>query len=174
MQSLSIFGLRSTHALTGIWKSQVESPYSDPSRGHEFYPSPKLSAVTKANTLNYGENNSLPPVSNKSMFWSNQAATVTESAAPVAEKRQANGYRLFGIELVDHSTVEETSPAILSGAVTEDQVVISRDSESDQQSEPSRPNRSDIPSVSCEPEKSCLRSPHESHGRQIRSCTKVF
>ncbi|KAI5658161.1 hypothetical protein M9H77_26954 [Catharanthus roseus] len=157
----------------GIWKSQVESPYSDPSRGHEFYPSPKLSAVTKANTLNYGENNSLPPVSNKSMFWSNQAATVTESAAPVAEKRQANGYRLFGIELVDHSTVEETSPAILSGAVTEDQVVISRDSESDQQSEPSRPNRSDIPSVSCEPEKSCLRSPHESHGRQIRSCTKV-
>lgn len=160
--------------MIGMWKSQVESPYSDPSRAHEFYPSPKLSAVTKASTMSYSENNSLAPVSSKSMFWPNQAETVTEAAAPVTEKRQANGYRLFGIELLDHSTVEETSPAILSGVVPEDQAVLSRDSESEQQSEPSHPNRSDVPSVSCEPEKSCLRSPHESQSRQIRSCTKVF
>lgn len=157
----------------GMWKSQMESPYSDPSRTHEFYPSPKLSAVTKASTLSYSENNSLAPVSSKSMFWPNQSETVTEATAPVTEKRQANGYRLFGIELLDRSTVEETSPAIPSGVVTEDQAVLSRDSESEQQSEPSHPNRSDVPSVSCEPEKSCLRSPHESQSRQIRSCTKV-
>nr|URM60557.1 auxin response factor [Gymnema sylvestre] len=157
----------------GMWKSQVESPYSDPSRTHEFYPSPKLSAVTKASSLSYSENNSLAPVSSKSMFWPNQSETATEAAAPVTEKRQANGYRLFGIELLDHSTVEETSAAIPSGVVTEDQAVLSRDSESEQQSEPSHPNRSDVPSVSCEPEKSCLRSPHESQSRQIRSCTKV-
>lgn len=158
-----------------MWKSQVESPYSDPSRAHEFYLSPKLSGVTKASTISsYSENNSLAPVSSKSMFWPNQAETVTEAAAPVTEKRQAYGYRLFGIELLDHSTVEETSLAIPSGVVTEDQAVLSRDSGSEQLSEPSHPNQSDVPSLSCEPEKSCLRSPHESQSRQIRSCTKVF
>ncbi|CAI9101503.1 OLC1v1038843C1 [Oldenlandia corymbosa var. corymbosa] len=146
----------------GVWKSTVEPSYNDPSRANDFYPSPKLSAVTKAS-----ENNS------KSMFWSNQVETVTESVAPVTEKRQPNGYRLFGIELLDHSTVEETSAIVNSGTGVEDQPILSRDSDSDRLSERSHPNRSDVPSVSCDPEKSCLRSPHESQSRQIRSCTKV-
>ncbi|XP_027159038.1 auxin response factor 1 [Coffea eugenioides] len=149
----------------GVWKSSVEPLYCDTSRSHDFYPSPKLSAATKASNLGYSDI--------KSMFWSNQVETATESVAPVTEKRQVNGYRLFGIELLERATVEDTSAVVASGAVEGDQPHLSRDSGSDQLSEPSHPNRSDVPSVSCDPEKSCLRSPHESQSRQIRSCTKV-
>ncbi|KAL0422203.1 UNVERIFIED_CONTAM: Auxin response factor 1 [Sesamum latifolium] len=82
---------------------------------------------------------------------------------------KANGCRLFGIELLDHSTVEDTSPVVHSGAAIEDSH-IPLDAESEH-SEPSNQNPSDVPSVSCGPE-SCL-IPHEPHSRQIRSCTKV-
>ncbi|KAL3515768.1 hypothetical protein ACH5RR_022670 [Cinchona calisaya] len=157
----------------GVWKSPIELTYCDPSRAHDFYPSPKLSAASKVSNLSYNENDSVPPVSSKSIFWSNQVETATDNVAPVTEKRQANGYRLFGIELLEHSTVEDTSAVVVSGAVVEDQQLLSRNSDSDQLSEPSHPNRSDVPSVSCDPEKSSLRSPHESQSRQIRSCTKV-
>ncbi|KAI8525730.1 hypothetical protein RHMOL_Rhmol13G0252800 [Rhododendron molle] len=94
----------------------------------------------------------------------------------VNEKRQGttNGYRLFGIELLDNSAAEQTIPVITaSGAVAEQRPVPSLDAESDGHSEPSNINRSDFPSVSCEPEKSsCLILPQESQSRQIRSCTK--
>lgn len=165
-------------SLTGMWKSPVDRPtafsYCDPARGRDLYPSPKLSSCTKGSTLSYNENSSLPPT-----FWSNQVETITESFAPVlnretGEKRQGSGYRLFGIELLDHSTVEEPSPMVLNGEAMEDQPVASLDAESDQHSEPSNINRSGVPSVSCEPEKSCLRSPLDSQSRQIRSCTKVL
>ncbi|KAA8545414.1 hypothetical protein F0562_020198 [Nyssa sinensis] len=170
----------------GMWKTPVESPsafsYCDPQRGRDHYPSPKFSSATKASSLSYSENSSLAPVSSKSIYWSNQVETVTESFAPVAnkesgEKRQStgNGYRLFGIELLDNSTMEETLPVItVSGAGGEDQPIPSLDFESDRHSEPSNINRSDIPLVNCEPDKACLRSPQESQCRQIRSCTKVL
>ncbi|KAI8020981.1 Auxin response factor 1 [Camellia lanceoleosa] len=169
----------------GMWKTSVECPPSFPyceiQRGRDHYPSPKFSSGPKASSLSYSENSSLAPVSSKSMYWSNQVETMTQSFLPVVnkestEKRPAttNGYRLFGIELLSNSTMEETSPMItVAGAVGEDKPGPSLDGESDGHSEPSNINRSDIPSVSCEPEKSCLRSPQESHSRQIRSCTKV-
>ncbi|KAK4378731.1 hypothetical protein RND71_000593 [Anisodus tanguticus] len=153
----------------GMWKSPVDSPssfsYCDPSRGRDLYPSPKLSSAAKG--LDYGENGSMP-LSTKSMFWSSQSETCTESVAPASEKRLANGYRLFGIELLDRPTIDETSAAMPS-AVMEDQPAPSLDVDSDRNSDPSNP----IPSVSCEPEKSSVRSPHESQSKQIRSCTKV-
>ncbi|KAM7474523.1 hypothetical protein LguiB_021766 [Lonicera macranthoides] len=161
----------------GMWKSPVDRPtafsYCDPARGRDLYPSPKLSSCTKGSTLSYNENSSFPPT-----FWSNQVEPITESFAPVlnretGEKRQVGGYRLFGIELLNHSTVEEPSPMVLNGEAMEDQPVASLDAESDRHSEPSNINRSGVPSVSCEPEKSCLRSPLDSQSRQIRSCTKV-
>lgn len=169
-------------AALGMWKSPIDRTstfqYCDPSRGLDLYPSPNFSSATKGSSLSYSENGSMPPVSTRQMHWSNQVETVTESFAPPAkkengEKRPSNGYRLFGIELLDRSTVEETSPVVLFGAVGDDQPVPSVDAESDLRCEASNINRSDIPSVSCEPEKSCLRSPQESHNRQIRSCTKV-
>jgi len=132
------------------------------------YLSVKLSSDSKANNnLGYGENDSLPSVSAKSVYWSNQSKT--DSTAPVAEKRQANGYRLFGIELLDHSTVEDTSPVAAPLAVVESHPNPPFDTESDQHSDPSDPTQSDI-----DPERSSLRSTHESQSKQIRSCTKVL
>ncbi|XP_031127062.1 auxin response factor 1-like [Ipomoea triloba] len=155
----------------GMWKPTVDSPSSfshiDPSHAMDPYLSVKLSSDSKANNnLGYGENDSLPSVSAKSMYWSNQSKT--DSTAPVAEKRQANGYRLFGIELLDHSTVEDTSPVAAPPAVVESHPNPPFDTESDQHSDPSDPTQSDI-----DPERSSLRSTHESQSKQIRSCTKV-
>ncbi|MCD7464591.1 hypothetical protein HAX54_053051, partial [Datura stramonium] len=154
----------------GMWKSPVDSPssfsYCDPSRGRDLYPSPKLSSAAKG--LGYGENGSMP-LSTRTMYWSSQSETCTESVAPPSEKRSANGYRLFGIELLDRPTIGETSSLALPNAVMEDQPAPSVDVDSDRNSEPSNP----IPSVSCEPEKSSLRSTYESQSKQIRSCTKV-
>ncbi|KAM7478705.1 hypothetical protein LguiA_026918 [Lonicera macranthoides] len=139
----------------GMWKSHVDNrtstfSFGEPLHGRDLYSSPKFSSgTTKGSTHSYNENNSLLPVSSKPMYLSNQGETVTESFVPavnkeIGEKRQSNGYRLFGIELIDRSTVEETLPIVV-----EDQPVI------------------------CEIEKSCPVSTQESQSRQIRSCTKV-
>ncbi|KAL3843635.1 hypothetical protein ACJIZ3_001038 [Penstemon smallii] len=158
----------------GMWKSPADSPsafpYHDPSRGRDIYQSPKPSSGTRVSTMS---NENLLPVSNNSIYQYNQIETAAESFTPVSEKRQANGCRLFGIELLDHSTVEDTSPAPLSVAADEDPHIPSLDAESERHSDPSNRNPSDVPSVSCDLDKSCLRSPHELHSRQIRSCTKV-
>lgn len=126
-------------------------------------------------------NNSLAAVSGNTMFWSNRVEAVTETFPPVinkdsAERRQStgNGCRLFGIQLLDNSNVEETSPTVrVSGKLGDIQPISSFDAESDRHSEPSNVNQSDLPSGSCDAEKSSLRSPQESQSRQIRSCTKV-
>ncbi|GFP80454.1 auxin response factor 1 [Phtheirospermum japonicum] len=167
MQDLSSLG--------GMWRSPVDSPsafsYRDPLRNRDQYQSPKLSSGPRVvSPMSYNENSLL--VSSNSMHQPNQIETAAESFTPIAEKRQANGCRLFGIELLDHSTVEDTSPPLQLGAIIEDSH-IPLDADYEQQSEPSNRNPSDVPSVSCDPEKSCLRSPHEPHSRQIRSCTKV-
>ncbi|CAN4110777.1 unnamed protein product [Withania somnifera] len=152
---------------SGMWKSPADSPasfsYCDPSRARDLYPSPKLSSAAKG--LRFGENGCMPI----SLFWSSQSEICTESVAPPSEKRPANGCRLFGIELLDRPTVDESSSVAKACAMVEDQPDPSLDVDSDQNSEPLNP----IPSLSCEPEKSSLRSPHESQSKQIRSCTKV-
>lgn len=172
----------------GMWKAPVESPsafsYCELQNGRDQYPSPKFSSVTKASSHGYSENSSLAPVSSKSVFCSNNQVDPRTDSFPTvvnkesSEKRQGttNGYRLFGIELLDNSAAEQTTPVITaSGAVAEQRPVPSLDAESDGHSEPSNINRSDFLSVSCEPEKSsCLILPQESQSRQIRSCTKVL
>ncbi|OVA01070.1 AUX/IAA protein [Macleaya cordata] len=173
----------------GMWKSPVESPsnfsHSDLQRGRDLYqlpnPTSPFSSLTKASTLGFTGNSSPLAVSSNSRYWSNQTETPTDSFTPItnresSEKRQetGNGYRLFGIQLVDNTTVEENLQVVtVLGGVGEDQPVISVDAESDRQSQPSNINRSDIPTVSSDPEKSCLRSPQEMQSRQTRSCTKV-
>ncbi|BBG96246.1 auxin response factor 2 [Prunus dulcis] len=157
----------------GEWKSQVESPsafsYSDPQRGRDIYPSPKYNSASKVNSLCFAGNNSLAAVSGNSMFWSNRVDGVTESFSPVTnkdcgERRQGtgNGCRL-GVFTCGYGVWE----------IGDIRPISSFDAESDQHSEPSNVNRSDLPSGSCDAEKSCLRSPQESQSRQIRSCTKV-
>jgi len=165
---------------SGVRKSPVDSApfsYREHQHGRDIYPSAKFNS-TAAGFLGFGGNCS---ASNKSIYWSSRTENSTESFSPVAlkesgEKRQgtANGCRLFGIQLLDNCNGEESLPMVtLSGRVGDDGPLPSLDAESDQHSEPSNINRSDFPSLSCDAEKSCLRSPQESQSRQIRSCTKV-
>ncbi|CAA2980276.1 auxin response factor 1 [Olea europaea subsp. europaea] len=159
----------------GVWKSPVDSTsafsYCDPSCGRDIHQSPRFSSGTRVSNLSYSE--IIHPVSSNSMYQSNQVETAEELFTPVSEKRQPNGCRLFGIELLDSSNVGDTAPAVLPGVVDEDSHIPLLGAESEKLSEPSHHNPFDIPSVSFEPEKSCLRSPHEPQSRQIRSCTKV-
>ncbi|EXB80401.1 Auxin response factor 1 [Morus notabilis] len=167
-------------SVLGTWKSPLESPstlsYCDPQRGQEPYPSPKFNTASKPNPLVFNGN-----ISSNTMYWSNRVEAATESFSPYINKefgdrRQSNGNacRLFGIQLVGNSNLEGTSPVVaVSGTMGDIQPVLSLDAESDQHSEPSNINRTDHPSVSCDAEKSSLRSPQELQSRQIRSCTKV-
>lgn len=169
---------------TGMWKSPIEHPstfaYSDPSRGRgDVFRSASFSPGTRDCGISYSDNGSLAPISSKSRYWSNQVEAGPEPFTPVSkdtcEKKQGNGYRLFGIELLEHCMVEDISLVVASGeAAAEDRHDPSHHAESDQHSEPSNVNQADIPSESCEPEKSCLRILQESHSRQTRSCTKVL
>lgn len=176
------FWIKAPCFASGVWKSPVEAPsafsYCESQRGRDFYPSSNFNSATKGNSFGFSGNNSVTAVSSNSMYWSNRVEAVTESFSPVAnkesgEKRQGtgNGCRLFGIQLLDNSNMEETSPVVTMSRTPGDELPVQYlDAESDRNSEP---NRSDVPSVSCDAEKSCLRSPQESQSRQIRSCTKV-
>nr|KYP52096.1 Auxin response factor 1 [Cajanus cajan] len=158
-------------SMQGVWKSPImESTsfsYCDPQLGRGLYPSPKFNS-TATNFLGFSGNSSVGHPSNKSIYWSNRMENSMESISAIAlkeagEKRQGtgNGCRLFGIQIHENSNAEGSlQPVTL-------------DAESDQNSEPSNANRSDIPSVSCDAEKSSLQSPQESQSKQIRSCTKV-
>lgn len=170
----------------GMWKSPVESPsnfsHSELQRGREMYQSPNsnspFSPLVKPSSRGFSGNSQLA-LSSNSMYWSNQTETLTDSFVSVPSKESvekrpetSNVYRLFGIQLVDNTNVEENSPVVASLAgLGEDQP--SLDAESDRQSQPSNANRCDVPALSSDPEKSCLRSPQEMQSRQTRSCTKV-
>ncbi|KAF8412017.1 hypothetical protein HHK36_004576 [Tetracentron sinense] len=175
---LSVFGM-----------SPVDSPsaysYTGLQRGRDLYPSPNstsfFSSVTRVSSLGFTGNSSPVAISSNPMYWSNRAEPQTESFAPIINKEcgenrkeTGSGYRLFGIQLVDNSNVEEALPVVtMSGRVGEDQPLPSLDADSDGQSHPLNLKQSDIPAASSEPEKSCVRSPHEMQSRQTRSCTKV-
>lgn len=103
-----------------------------------------------------------------------------ELFSPVSNKEygkkkpeNGNGYRLFGIQLVDNSTVEETLPMTINSGAGEDQPVICLDADADHQFQPSNINQSKSPTGGSDPDKSCLGS-SVLQSRQIRSCTKVL
>ncbi|KAG1331226.1 Auxin response factor 7 [Cocos nucifera] len=170
----------------GLWKSPVESTQtfslSGLQRGRELYPSSSLfSSTSKTGSIVFNGNVGPSAVTCRSDYWPVRADTQTESFSAsinreTCEKKQdtGTGCRLFGIQLIEGSVVEETSlPVNISAGIGEDQPVTSVDADSDRQSQPSKLNRCDAPAVSSEPEKSCLRSPQETQSRQLRSCTKV-
>ncbi|PON66617.1 Auxin response factor [Parasponia andersonii] len=169
-------------SVLGTWKSPEESPsafsYCDPQRGQELYPSPQFNSASKSNPHSFSGNSNLGAISSNTMYWSNRVDAATESFSinkDSGERRQntGNGCRLFGIQLVDNSNLEDTSPVgALTGTFGDTQAVPSLDADSEH-SEPSNVNRVDHPSVSCDAEKSSLISPQELQSRQIRSCTKV-
>uniref|UniRef100_A0A7N0SWU0 Auxin response factor n=1 Tax=Kalanchoe fedtschenkoi TaxID=63787 RepID=A0A7N0SWU0_KALFE len=164
---------------SGMWKSHSDSPsafsFCDPQRGRELYQSPKLS-----NSLAFSTTTSIPADSSNSLYWPNHGENAMDSYIPIsnvesAEKRQGNGNScmLFGIKISDNSKNEEAQTARMPGIILDKRPAISVDVESDPHSEPSNVNHSDAPSLSCEPDKSHMRSPQELQSRQVRSCTKV-
>ncbi|CAH9111755.1 unnamed protein product [Cuscuta epithymum] len=128
----------SDNLFPSTWNTIADSPLpfsrcDPPSNVMDIYPSVKLSLDSNANNP-------------------------ADSTAPATEKRRG-GCKLFGFELLDHSTVEDTSPvAALPQAMVETHPNPPFDTESDQNSEH---------------ERSSLRSTYESQTKQIRSCTKV-
>ena len=168
----------------GGWKPTVESSafsYTEPQRGRDLYSSPKFSTAA-SNSLGFNGNNSLGAVSSNA-YWSNTSMVenVMDTSShgakrePVEKKQNTrNGCRLFGFQLLGNSNVEEASPVSTPKMVGEDRPVPPIDTAFDQHFDPSNIHRSDMPSVSCDADKSCLISPLESQSRQIRSCTKVF
>lgn len=135
-------------------------------------PRDQLSSVTKAGSAVFTANSSVPAISSPSLYWPNRVDTVSESLGSVinkdfGEKRKQNGAgcRLFGIQLFDHSNLDENS-----ARVGDDQPVPSLEAESDR----SNVNRSDLPSLSCDPDKSSQKSLLDSQSKQNRTCTKVM
>lgn len=166
--------------ISGSWKSPVDSStfsYGDSLLGRELYPSPNFSSSTKGSSLGFAGNSSLTAAASGSLYWPKHAETVCGSFTPLSGNRESgekrhssgSGCRLFGIQLLDSSNVDDNLLA-----AGDDRPIQSADADSDQHSEPSDLNRSNVQSLSCDPDKSCLKSSQESHGRQIRSCTKVI
>lgn len=135
----------------------------------------------KTNPHSFTVSYSSAAASHNSAYWHQQSEPVPELFTPLANKEygkkkpeSGNGYRLFGIQLVDNSTIEETLPAVtVSSGGGEDQQVICLDVDSDHQSQPSNINQSKTPTSGSDPEKSCLGS-SVLQSRQVRSCTKVL
>uniref|UniRef100_A0A1D1XYX7 Auxin response factor n=1 Tax=Anthurium amnicola TaxID=1678845 RepID=A0A1D1XYX7_9ARAE len=172
----------------GLWKPPAESSqtfsYSGLPRGREPFASPTaplLSPTSVPGSLGFTGSSASPLIPSSSMYWPIRAEAQTDSFSnsvtkESCERRQetGNGCRLFGIQLIESYTVEETSPmATISEGVGEGQLLPSFEADSDRLTQPSNVNGSDVHAVSSEPEKSCLRSPLETQSRQIRSCTKV-
>lgn len=165
----------------GGWKPTVESSafsYTEPQRARDLYSSPKFSTAA-SNSLGFNANGAV----SSNTYWcnTNRVENIMDTSShganrePVEKKQNSrNGCRLFGIQLLENSNVDEASPVSTPKMVGEDRLVSPVDSEFEQHSEPSNIHRSDIPSISCDADKSCLISPLESQSRQIRSCTKVF
>ncbi|GAB2236066.1 hypothetical protein Droror1_Dr00027798 [Drosera rotundifolia] len=143
--------------------------------------SPKLSSTMLVNSLSFSQNSSLLMSPGHSMYWPSRAGNVSGSVDTLvneepSEKRQRSGTgcRLFGVQLIDHSAIDDTGGEASAPAKTvEEQPFPTLDVGSGSLSEPSNVNQSDVPSVSCEPEKSSIRSALEPSSKQSRTCTKV-
>uniref|UniRef100_A0A0D6R037 Auxin response factor n=1 Tax=Araucaria cunninghamii TaxID=56994 RepID=A0A0D6R037_ARACU len=96
-----------------------------------------------------------------------------------------NNCKLFGIQLIDNSLGSEPNPSRNRVSTTEEDLQVPaydlkdfhlQCPEADRQLEPTKSNKSDTPAVSCEQEKSSLRSQEtqcRAHSNPRRSCTKV-
>ncbi|CAA0833584.1 Auxin response factor 1 [Striga hermonthica] len=160
----------------GTWKPQAEplSTFSYNVSFHERDPcqSPKRARGPGPSSTTHSE--IMLAASGKSVHQSNQIENAAESSAPVSGIIQANGCRLFGIDLIDRSVVENTAtPAVFSAAAIDDSHISPFDNELEQHSEPSDRNLPCVPSGSYDLDRSCHMKSYEPHNRPIRSCTKV-
>jgi len=136
----------------------------DPYSSHNF--APRFSPLSKSSSITFSVNSNQPLKSTNQMHWPIPKEPQTDLFSgsfnnETSEKKQdtGNGYRLFGVQLIENTTTEETSPlAAMSAFVEDDHPVASLNAESDRLSQPSTINRSDGPDIEV---------------KQTRSCTKV-
>lgn len=137
-----------------------QEPYSS----HNF--APRFSPLSKSGSITFSVNSNQPLKSTNQMHWPIPKEPQTDLFSgsfnnETSEKKQdtGNGYRLFGVQLIENTTTEETSPLVsMSAFVEDDHPVASLNAESDRLSQPSTINRSDGPDIEV---------------KQTRSCTKV-
>ncbi|XP_074275069.1 auxin response factor 1-like [Silene latifolia] len=159
----------------GIWKSPAESPSIECSEAERARD--QFSSLTRAGALGFPANNPLPSASTQSIYWSNKTENMSKSfgsanSKEASEKKRnsGGGCRLFGIQLIDHSNLNETcGGAAFSEKIIEEHPVLSLEAESDR----SNINQLNVPSLSGDPDKSSQRSLQESQSKQSRTCTKV-
>uniref|UniRef100_A0A1D1Y1S3 Auxin response factor n=1 Tax=Anthurium amnicola TaxID=1678845 RepID=A0A1D1Y1S3_9ARAE len=172
----------------GSWKSPADGSqtlsHAGLHQGLDWSASPTasfLSPKSVPGSLDFSGNSAAIANASSSIYWPMKNEAKMDSflncvKRETCERKQeaGNGCRLFGIQLVENSTVEETLPSVtVSAGFGDAQPPGFLDADSDRQSQPSNALKSDVPAMSSEPEKSCLRSPHEPQSRQSRSCTKV-
>lgn len=161
--------------------------FSGLQQGRDFYPSPASaikSPMPNQCSFGFSGNNPLPSVSgSNTLHWPNRGDFSGESFTSGGNKESVgkrkdvpnNGYRLFGIQLVNNYSIEEPLPTpVISASAVEDQLAptVETEAESEHELQPSS-SKSDVPAISSEPDKSSLRSPQESQSKHTRSCTKV-
>ncbi|XP_074294436.1 auxin response factor 1-like isoform X1 [Silene latifolia] len=156
----------------GIWKSPSEFPSaicSEAERTHD-----QISSVRRACSLRLTSNNALPAASSQRIFFPNRTENM-ESCGLDANKetgqpRKNGGCRLFGIQLIGSSNLDETcGGAILSEKIGEKHIIPPLEVGSDH----SNGKQLDVPSLSGDPDKSSQKSLPESQSKQSRTCTKV-
>nr|QDX18302.1 auxin response factor 7-like mRNA isoform X1 [Cymbidium sinense] len=176
-------------SVLGPWKTQSEAtqtiPFSGLQRGHKSFllpcPSYLFHPPPKVGSIGINGNVGQPAADRSTVYWPTRPETQSESISTntvnvvqPSEKKQepSSGFMLFGIQLIETSTVaEETSSMAANTDVRDDHDHLAVDSE--HHSRLSNINQSDGPELTSEPENSCLRSSQESQSRQTRSCTKV-
>ncbi|CAA7396505.1 unnamed protein product [Spirodela intermedia] len=130
----------------------------------------------------FAGSNASPVNPGGSMYWPIRAEASREDSFSICVNREpcerkpetGNGCRLFGIQLVEGSVAEETSTLAAVPVGAGGPMALDAAAESDQLSQPSNATAYDVPARSSgDPDKSCLRSQHETQSRPIRSCTKV-
>ncbi|CAN6273078.1 unnamed protein product [Urochloa humidicola] len=159
----------------GFWKSAAEPSqafsFSGLQRTQELYHSNPNSIFSSPLNVGFNSKNERSTPTNNHLYWPiRDTRTESYSASinkPPPERKQESavvGCRLFGIEIGN-----AVSPVVTVASVGQDQPpAVSVDVESDQLSQPSHANKTDVPAASSE------RSPHETESRQVRSCTKVI
>ncbi|XP_062223079.1 auxin response factor 7-like [Phragmites australis] len=159
----------------GLWKSPAEPTqafsFSGLQRTQELYHSNPNAIFSSPMNVGFNPKNEYSTPINNHFYWpmrdtraDSYSATINKVPSERKQEPATAGCRLFGIEI---SSV--LSPVVTVASVGQDQPpAASVDAESDQLSQPSHANKTDVPAASSE------RSHHETESRQVRSCTKVI
>lgn len=135
--------------MAGRWKSPAEATqtfsFSGMHHGQDLYrsssPTSLFSSASTAGSIAFNGNSTPSALTGNPVYWPIKAANQDELYSPCINKEPNerkqdtgnNGYRLFGIQLIESSVVEEISPVVAVSACAEDQPAPSQDVDFDRQ-----------------------------------------